>query len=79
MASCALSERKIQRFTALRIENGTVIVEALPELGGRILTVSSRATERQWIWHNPNIALHAVLHGGSYDDDWAHPAASSCT
>jgi hypothetical protein len=46
-SSCALSERKIQWFTAVRIKNGTVVVEALSELAGWIWTVSSRATERQ--------------------------------
>lgn len=68
---CALTEHALQGFFALRLENDLLMIDVLPELGGRIWSVLYRPTSRQWIWHNPRVGLHNVGPGASYDDHWA--------
>ncbi len=67
---------RVQKLTvdgqsALRLNNGLVQVDVLPELGGKIWNLIHVPSQTQWIWHNPKTALQKVASGASYDDHWA--------
>lgn len=55
----------------MRLDNGLVQVDVLPELGGKIWNLWDLTKGVQWVWHNPSAALDAVSPGANYDDHWA--------
>jgi len=71
MKSCSVSQKRIECFTALCLNNGHAAVEILPELGGKIWNLYHPSTDTHWIWHNPHVRLQALALGASYNDHWA--------
>lgn len=69
-SACSIARTTIDGFEAVQLDSGPVQVDILPELGGKIWNVHHRPTGRQWIWHNPRVALRKVSFGESYDDHW---------
>lgn len=55
---------------ALVLENEHLRVVVLPELGGKIWTVTSTRTNRQFLWHNERVHPRTVPFGASYDDSF---------
>ena len=50
----------------LVIENQELLLEFIPECGGKIYNLISKKTGRQWLWHNPNIKLAKPEYGDSF-------------
>ena len=69
--SCRVGEFNLGGFQAIRLENEFVQADVLPELGGRLWNLLHKPTGRQWLWHNPCVALRTAAPGSSYDDQWA--------
>jgi len=55
---------------ALIVENRTLRVVVLPELGGRIWSVLYKPLDREVIWQNPRIAPQRVQFGSAFDNYW---------
>ena len=51
---------------ALELWSKQLGVEVLPELGGKISRLHSRATRREWLWHNPHLSYARAEPGHSY-------------
>ena len=50
----------------LVLENDRVSLRVLPELGGKISSLVSRRTDREWLWTNPVLERRSGLYGESY-------------
>ncbi|MGH2550490.1 MAG: DUF5107 domain-containing protein, partial [Thermomicrobiales bacterium] len=55
-------------FKALVLENHLLRIEVLPELGGKIWSIVYKPTERELLWHHPEIQPHQSAPGSSFDD-----------
>ncbi len=55
---------------ALVLENRTLRVVVLPELGGRVWSIVYKPFDREVLWHNPRIPPRRVPFGACYDDVW---------
>jgi len=51
---------------AVKLESDALSVVVLPELGGKISSLVSRATGREWLWRNPHLPYRAAAPGDSY-------------
>lgn len=60
---------KQDTLASLRLENGLMSVDILPELGGKIWSLK-RSNGIEWIWRNPHIAPKAIALGAEYDAHW---------
>jgi galactose mutarotase-like enzyme len=69
--SVQLESTRIDGWDAVVLTNDAMEVIVLPELGGKILSLKSRATARNWLWQNPFLRLHRpppdVSSYGPYD------------
>ena len=54
----------------LRIQNNLLLVEIIPQVGGKIWTLFDKGRQRQWLWRNPDIPLGIVVSGSPYDDNF---------
>lgn len=70
MSLLSFTKLRLGQFELLRLENHLVQVDILPELGGKIWNLT-QASGKQWLWHNPSVALQRAESGASYDDNWA--------
>lgn len=52
------------------VENQTLRVVVLPELGGRIWSIVYKPRGRELLWHNPHFPPHRVPFGAEFDDVW---------
>lgn len=50
----------------MKLENGALAVAVLPELGGKIASLVSRRTGREWLWRNPHLPYRRAAPGDSY-------------
>jgi hypothetical protein len=48
------------------LENDEIQLEVMPSCGGKIYTLMSKLSGRQWLWHNPNLPLQIPRYGDSY-------------
>lgn len=53
---------------AVVLANGLLRVVVLPELGGKVLQISSGRSGRDYLWENPRNTLRQVPFGATYDD-----------
>lgn len=53
---------------AVVLANGLLRVVVLPELGGKVLQISSGRSGRDHLWENPRNSLRQVPFGATYDD-----------
>jgi galactose mutarotase-like enzyme len=53
-------------FRGLALANDSLEVQVLPELGGKLVSLVSRASGREWLWRNPHLPLRAAGEGDSY-------------
>jgi len=56
---------------ALILENASLRVTILPELGGRIWSIVYKPLDRGLLWHNPRVPPSKVPFGACYDDVWS--------
>jgi hypothetical protein len=54
----------------LRMDNDWLVVDILPELGGKIYSLVHKASGRNLLWHNPRLSPARVHYGASFDDNW---------
>jgi hypothetical protein len=69
--SCSITERVDQGYITILLENELIQAEILPELGGKIWNLRDLISGKQWLWHNPDVALRRAELGANYDDNWA--------
>jgi galactose mutarotase-like enzyme len=69
--SVHLESTRMNGWDAVVLANDAMELVVLPELGGKILSLKSRATGRNWLWQNPFLRLHRppadVSSYGAYD------------
>lgn len=56
--------------TRLQLQNDTLQVSVLPEVGAKILSLRSVRTGREFLWHNPRIAPQAYAIEANFDNYW---------
>ncbi|MGC4107881.1 MAG: DUF5107 domain-containing protein [Thermomicrobiales bacterium] len=56
---------------AILLENRTLRVIVLPELGGRIWSIVSKAHDREMLWHNERVPPRPAPYGATYDNWFA--------
>src|SRR3954463_15441636 len=44
-------------WPAVVMQNDAMRVTVIPEIGGKIISIMSRRTGREWLWRNPYLAL----------------------
>ena len=52
------------------LENSTIEVKVIPELGGRVDSVVYKPTEKNWVWKNKQLANEKVSKHADYDSNW---------
>lgn len=65
-----ISSTRYETFSALRMENDVVSIVVVPELGGKLASIQSRSTGREWLWMNPHLDLRKPEIGASYIRDF---------
>ena len=55
----------------VRLENGHVRVDILPQLGAKIYSFIHQPSGRELLWQNPHLAPAAVPFGARFDDTWS--------
>jgi galactose mutarotase-like enzyme len=69
--SVQLESERMDGWDAVVLTNDAMRLVVLPELGGKILSLTSRATGRNWLWRNPFLPLRRpsadVSSYGAYD------------
>lgn len=58
----------VNDLPAVILDNGVLRVTVLPDLGGKVLQVTSLRTGRDLLWENPRTTLRQVPFGATYDD-----------
>ncbi len=65
------AERDARGVLQVVQENDALRLTVLPELGGRLWSITDRAREEEVLWHHPTLLPHAVAPGAGYDDAFA--------
>jgi galactose mutarotase-like enzyme len=80
-----LEHAQFEGFAAYALENDALRVVVLPELGGKIISLRSLRTGREWLWRNPHLPLWRppadVDNFGPYDSggwDEIFPTVNPC-
>jgi hypothetical protein len=55
-------------LTMLRLDNGILQADILPDLGAKIWRLQHQKSGEQLLWHNPNVTPGIVPLGANYDD-----------
>src|SRR5581483_7284757 len=66
----SISQFRLQGQPAVRLENGLIKAEVLPQLGGRIWNLWHEPSNTQWLWHRPGKRLRASEPGATHDNAW---------
>lgn len=69
-SSCTIQPFEIQGQQAVRLDNGLVRADVLPQLGGRIWNLWHQPSDTQWLWHRPKKKLVPAKSAISHDDAW---------
>jgi hypothetical protein len=54
----------------LELENDTVLLQIVPEIGAKILSILDKSKNIEWLWQNHQIPLQILPLGSNYDDNW---------
>ncbi len=64
-------------FRTVVLENADLRVVVVPELGGKLLQVTSKRDDVDWLWNNPRLTPRAAPYGADFDNyfvgGWDHP------
>ena len=55
--SIHLEHTHVGSFPAVVMQNDAMRVAVIPEIGGKIISLESRRTGRDWLWKNPHLPL----------------------
>ena len=70
MPDCSISEIKIDGRPAVRLDNGLVRADVVPEFGGRIWNLWHAPSGTQWLWHRPKRKLRAPKPDAAHEEEW---------
>ncbi len=59
---------QLHGLQALVLENSRLRVTVLPELGGKIWSIVSKAHDREMLWHHPRLTPRRAPYGTTYDN-----------
>jgi galactose mutarotase-like enzyme len=65
------ADKSVYGVETIVLESGSLRLEIVPELGGKIMSILYKPAEKEILWRNPRIPPHHVSAGASYDDNWA--------
>lgn len=65
------TSRDAREVLQVVLENESLRLTFLPELGGRLWSIVDLARREEVLWHHPTLAPHAVTPGAGYDDAFA--------
>jgi hypothetical protein len=54
----------------VRLENARLLVDVMPELGGKILRIVDKRGDRDVLWHSPRVEPHRAELHANFDDHW---------
>ena len=55
--SIKLEHTHVDAWPAVVMQNDAIRVVVVPEIGGKIISLVSHLTGREWLWKNPHLAL----------------------
>jgi Aldose 1-epimerase len=55
--SIHLERTRIDSWSAIVMQNDAMRVAVVPEIGGKIISLRSRRSGREWLWRNPHLPL----------------------
>lgn len=65
------NSRQIGDCRAIVVENESLRLTVLPELGAKIYDIIHKDTGRNLLWHNPRVQPRKVPFGSRFDDVWS--------
>ena len=68
MSVCIEEDWTNHGLRAVVLDNGTLRVVVLPELGGKIWQITDVRSGRDLLWHNPRLTARPIPFGSTYDD-----------
>jgi galactose mutarotase-like enzyme len=66
MSQLVLTNDQIEGFERVRASNGLISLALIPELGGKISSLSDLRSGREWLWRHPRMAYARVAADASY-------------
>jgi Domain of unknown function (DUF5107) len=60
----------VRGLDAWILENASLRVTVLPELGGKVLELVDKAADRDLLWHNPRVPPRRAPYRAEFDDWW---------
>lgn len=69
----------------IELENSSILATILPEVGGKIIDLISKPSQRNWLWQNPRIKPQAFPVDANFDNSWcggwddAFPTCDPCS
>lgn len=60
----------VHGFDAWILENASLRVTVLPELGGKVLELIDKPADRDLLWHNPRLSPRRAPYRAEFDDWW---------
>ncbi|MCC7086407.1 MAG: DUF5107 domain-containing protein [Pirellulales bacterium] len=83
--SCRLEHTHVGSWSAIVLQNDAMCVTVVPEIGGKILSLRSLRTGREWLWTNPYLPFRKPPPGstnfGAFDAggwDELFPTVNAC-
>ncbi len=55
----------------VRLENSRLLIDVMPDLGGRIFRWTDKRRDRDWLWRHPRIAPAILPAGSDYDANFS--------
>ncbi len=65
---CTLNHTTFSGFDAIELKNETVSLTLVPEIGGKIVSLIHRPSQREWLALNPHLPLRAPQYGESFTE-----------
>lgn len=85
MAEIRQSDVQAQSFPAINIDNGSVSLTIVPELGGKLSSIRDVRTGREWLWTSAQLPYRRLPYGTSYVEqadtggwDECFPTVAAC-
>lgn len=76
-ASFSLREGRLGELVSLELRGGDVSLTILPEVGGKIISLRSRVTDREFVWRDPARNFRRPTYGTAFAD-WDISGIDEC-
>ncbi|QKX17586.1 DUF5107 domain-containing protein [Microbulbifer sp. YPW1] len=77
--------RQFNGYPAIRLKNDRLSLDIIPNLGGKIISLTSAASGKEWLWRNLNLEYRTALESQSYTElhdtggiDECFPSVDAC-